>query len=102
MTPASSDYSHESLSLFLSAKGTLYLSTCPQRSTQHSTSSKRFSSPSLHTQGIGTHSTSTHYTVADSPSLPVCQGYNDPAQNTARILRSDQGSLRISANTQAL
>ena len=101
-TPASSDPAHGDVSPGLSAQGTVHLSTCPQRSTQHSTSSKRFSSPSLHTQGIGTHSTSTHYTVADSPSLPVCQGYNHPAQNTARILRSDQGSLRISANTQAL
>ena len=84
----------------LSAQGTVHLSTCPQRSIQHSTTSKRFSSPSLHTQGIGTQSTSTHYTVADSPSFPVCHGYTNPAQNTARTLRSDQGSLRISATTQ--
>lgn len=102
MTPASYDYSHESLSPFHSAKGTIYLSTYTQRYIQQSTTSQKLSNPSLHKQGIGTQSTSTHYTVADSPSLPVCQGYNHPAQNTARILRSDQGSLRISANTQAL
>ena len=99
-TPASSESAHGDVSPGLSAQGTVHLSTCPQRSTQHSTSSKRFSSPSLHTQGIGTQSTSTHYTVADSPSFPVCQGYTHHAQNTARILRSDQGSLRISATTQ--
>uniref|UniRef100_A0A9L6KDT8 Uncharacterized protein n=4 Tax=Mus musculus TaxID=10090 RepID=A0A9L6KDT8_MOUSE len=99
-TPASSDSAHGDGSPGLSAQGTVYLSTCPQMSTQHSTSSKTFSSLSLHTQGIGTQSTSTHYTVADSPSFPVCQGYTHHAQNTARILRSDQGSLRISATTQ--
>ena len=99
-TPASSDPAHEGVSPGLSAQGIVHLSPCPQRSSQHSTSSKRFSSPSLHTQVIGTQSTSTHYTVADSPSFPVCQGYMHPAQNTARTLRSDQGSLRISATTQ--
>uniref|UniRef100_A0A9L6KDQ4 Uncharacterized protein n=1 Tax=Mus musculus TaxID=10090 RepID=A0A9L6KDQ4_MOUSE len=99
-TPASSDSAHGDGSPGLSAQGTVHLSTCPQMSTQHSTSSKTFSSPSLHTQGIGTQSTSTHYTVADSLSFPVCQGYTHHAQNTARILRSDQGSLRISATTQ--
>ena len=35
-----------------------------------------------------------------SPSSPVCQGCTHPAQNMARTLKSDRGSLRISATAQ--
>ena len=57
---------------------------------------QRLLNPSLHKQVIGTQSTSTYYTVEDSPTSQLCQGYTDPAPNKARTFRSIQGPLSIS------